>query len=184
MSNKVITRLNKFQGLTDILVQIEDFLDGLDLYVFENWIEGEIARGPYVNRYWVDLDLLYPAELMPDPQGGLRLTKHGVKVYYKKVKQKVPVEVKSRDDYRDDRAGKPKIEEKDAWLVSLSIPRKFIEELDDDDLELHDEDVNIDSISDARDEQVDVTDAYDEGATEDTPDDAESDKAGDENEAN
>ena len=154
-------RLHKHTSLTDILIQIEDFFDGLDLYVFKNWFNGEIHRGPEIRRYWVDVSLLYAYDEMPDPQGGIRLIKHGAKVKFEKSLKEVSLPIESSSDYRDNKRGKPKIDEEPIWIVHISIPRKFIEELDDDDLELYDEDdVNTDDVSDARDENIEDADGF------------------------
>jgi len=155
-------RLHKHANLTDILIQIEDFFDGLDLYVFKNWFKGEIHKGPEIRRYWVDITLLYKYEDMPDPQGGVRLNKHGAKVHFTKELKEKALEIETQEDYRKDEKGKPNIDEEPVWLVHVSIPRKFIEELDDDDLELYDDDseVDTDNVSDARDENIDQEDAY------------------------
>ena len=67
-----------------ILLEIEGMLDKLDMYVFENWIEGEIVDGPNVSKYWIDLTLMYKREQMPDPEAITRLTEHNIKVFYKK----------------------------------------------------------------------------------------------------
>lgn len=173
-------RLHKHTNLTDILIQIEDFFDGLDLYVFKNWFNGEIFKGPEIRRYWVDLTLLYPYEEMPDPQGAVRLQKHGADVYFEKELRETTLDIDSSSDYRENRKGKPKVVEEPVWLVHISIPRKFIEELDDDDLELYDDDVNTDDVSDARDENIDQEDAYQDGAEEgDDTDAAEADDSAD-----
>ncbi len=174
-------RLHKHTNLTDILIQIEDFFDGLDLYVFANWFKGEIHKGPEIRRYWVDITLLYPYEDMPDPQGGIRLLKHGAKVAFRKELREKALEIESQEDYRAERRGKPQIAEEPVWLVEVSIPRKFIEELDDDDLELiDDESVDTENVSDARDENIDQEDAYQEGDGEedsaDSADDADSEE--------
>lgn len=186
MDPKHAKRLHKHTNLTDILIQIEDFFDGLDLYVFKNWFLGEIHKGPEIRRYWVDVTLLYEYENMPDPQGAVRLVKHGAKVHFEKELKEIALAIDSADDYRQNKKGKPKLAEKPVWLVNISIPRKFIEELDDDDLELYDDDINTDDVSDARDENIDQEDAYqdggdDEGADADVEDtDAEADDSGDE----
>lgn len=163
MESKHAKRLHKHANLTDILIQFEDFLDGLDLYVFKNWFEGEIHEGPEIRRYWVDVTLIYDYNKMPDPQGGIRLTKHGAKVRFEKGKREVAVDIKDPSDYRPGRPGKPKMEIEEVWLIHISVPRKFISELDDDDLELFDDDVNIEDVSDARDESIDEEDAYMDG---------------------
>lgn len=172
MDPKHAKRLHKHTNLTDILIQIEDFFDGLDLYVFANWFEGEIFKGPEIRRYWVDLTLIYPYQMMPDPQGAVRLTKHGVKVKFKKELEEVTLPIEGADDYKPNQRGKPKTDQTPIWLIEISIPRKFIEELDDDDLEIYDEDdVNTENVSDARDENIDDEDGFkseDGNAEEDT----------------
>ena len=168
-------RLHKHTNLTDILINIEDFFDGLDLYVFANWFEGEVHKGPEIRRYWVDITLLYEYEQMPDPQGAVRLQKHGADVYFEKELREKALSIDSQDDYREGQKGKPKTVEEPVWLVHISIPRKFIEELDDDDLELYDDNINTDDVSDARDENIDQEDAYQDGS--DDAEDAEAEEA-------
>jgi hypothetical protein len=170
MDPKHASRLHKHANLTDILIQIEDFLDGLDLYVFKNWFLGEIFKGPEIRRYWVDITLLYEYEDMPDPQGGIRLIKHGASVRFEKQLKEVALPIDSADDFRENKKGKPKMAEKPVWLVHISIPRKFIEELDDDDLQLYDDDVDSENVSDARDENIDKEDAYQDGSDDDADD--------------
>jgi hypothetical protein len=161
MSNpQLFKRLSDSDSLTDVLIQMEDFLDSLDIYVFKNWFEGEIAQGPDIRRYWVSMTLKYAYEEMPDPAGAERLIRHGVKVNYRRSKEEAPVEVKSAQDMQPN--NKPKMEKLDIWLVDVQIPRRFIEELDDSDLELHadDELVDPEDVSDARDENIDDEDAF------------------------
>lgn len=170
---QLFKRLTDSDSLTDVLIQMEDFLDSMDIYVFKNWFEGEIVQGPDIRRYWVSMILKYEYEQMPDPSGGLRLLKHGVKVIYKKALEEQPREVKSEDDLDQD--NKPKMEEVPIWLVEIQIPRRFIEELDDSDLEMHtdDEVVDVEDVSDARDENIDDEDAF-------TDDNGEEDEGTDE----
>jgi len=155
----LLKRLNDSASLTDVLIQMEDFLDSMDIYVFKNWFDGVVVEGPIIKRYWVSMILEYDYENMPDPSGGLRLIKHGAKVIFRKADREEPVELESPDDYRAERRGKPKMTSRQVWHVEIIIPRKFIEELDDDDLELYDQDVDTESVSDARDEDIDAGDA-------------------------
>lgn len=161
METKDVKRLHQHTSLTDILIQIEDFLDNLDMYVFRNWLEGEVFEGPNIKRYWVDLTLKYHYEDMPDPQGALRLLKHGVKVVYRKAEEEIPIPITNPGDYRPGEPGKPRMTTEKVWLIDISIPRKFIEELDDADLEtFDDEEVNTDGVSDARDDNIDQDDMF------------------------
>lgn len=152
-----LKRLQRSDSLLDVLIQVEDVLDSMDMYAFKNWFEGEVVDGPHVSRYWVTVTLKYPYKKMPDPQGGMRLVFHGAKVFYQKAEEEKPIEVKSPSDVDED--GHPKMEKKKIWLVTLKIPRRFIDELDDSEIEAYDdelEDINVDvdDVSDARDEGV------------------------------
>jgi hypothetical protein len=174
--NDFFKRLTDSTSLTDVLIQMEDFLDGLDLYVFKNWFEGEVVEGPIVSRYWTKMTLKYAYKEMPDPSGGERLIKHGAKVFFSKAKEETPRELESPSDYRPGRPGKPALDELDIWLVEIHIPRRFIEELDDDDLAMYqdEDDINMDHVSDARDEDIDDTDAITDNDP-DAPSEAEED---------
>lgn len=169
---QLFKRLSDSTSLTDVLVQMEDFIDSLDLYVFKNWFQGEIVDGPEIRRYWVSMTLKYAYEEMPDPAGAERLMRHGVKVSYRKAKEEEATEVESPDDLNPNR--KPKMEKQDIWLIEIQIPRRFIEELDDSDLEMHvdDEIVDVEDVSDARDENIDDADAF----TKDGPESEESEE--------
>lgn len=171
---QLFKRLSDSTSLTDVLIQMEDFMDSLDLYVFKNWFEGEIVDGPEIRRYWVSMTLQYAYEEMPDPAGAERLMRHGVRVSYRKAKNEESVEVESEDDMLPN--NKPKMEQNDIWLVVIQIPRRFIEELDDSDLEMHvnDEVVDVEDVSDARDENIDDKDAFtQEGSDGEDPDSEE-----------
>ena len=163
VDNSFFTRLRDSESLTDVLIQMEDFLDSLDLYVFKNWIDGEVVEGPEITRYWTKMVLKYNYEDMPDPNGGLRLLDKGAKVFYTKAKEEQAREIKDPSDYRPDQHGKPVMDMVDIWLVEIHIPRRFIEELDDDDLEFAADaaDISLDQISDARDEDIDGETALD-----------------------
>lgn len=178
-SPQLFKRLSDSDSLTDVLIQMEDFMDSLDLYVFKNWFEGEIVQGPDIRRYWVSMILKYPYEEMPDPAGAERLIKHGVKVVYRRSSQEEPVDVETPDDLLSN--NKPRMELKKIWLIEIQIPRRFIEELDDSDLELHadDELVDVEDVSDARDENIDDTEAFTkDGNTDDAEEADESDDTG------
>ena len=57
-----------------ILKDFERVLDELDLYVYENWEDGELVEGPIVNRYTVECSFMWPYEKMPNIQFGLLLS--------------------------------------------------------------------------------------------------------------
>jgi len=134
--NDELGTIFKSKTLLTILLEIEGMLDKLDMYVFENWIEGEIVEGPNVSKYWIDLTLMYKLEQMPDPEAITRLTEHNIKVFYKKDVLEQPKKITKPEDLEtDDDPGSPtynkrraKTETVPIWLVKLEIPRQFIDE--------------------------------------------------------
>jgi hypothetical protein len=173
MTDKTIKRLTDSSNLIDVLVQIENFFDSLDLYVFKNWLEGEVVQGPNIQRYWVEIVLRYNYREMPDPQGGLRLLKHNARIRYEMKTETVAEKPKVNTTNADNKEEKLETKEEKYWLVHVRIPRRHIEELYDDDLELYDDDVedtNIDAASDARDEDIDSSNAFKEENNEENPD--------------
>lgn len=133
--NQAVERVSGSSSLTDILIKVEDFFDSLDLYVFKNWLDGEIVDGPVVSRYWVNITLQYDYKDMPDPKGGMRLLTRGCKVYFWKAKKEEARDIETQSDYRDDgRHSKPIMEQKEIWLVEIHIPRRFINDIDATDI--------------------------------------------------
>jgi hypothetical protein len=145
---QVIARLSDNTDLVDVMIAIEDYLDSNDLYTFKNWINGEIVAGPFVKKYWVKVTLKWPHNEMPDPSGGLRLLKHGTKIAYKLSHEEVPVEVKSQNDYQPG-TKKPRMKKEKIWLVELTIPRRFVESINKETMDLYDEEVDLDTADEA-----------------------------------
>ena len=145
-SKDAIQRLYDQDNLLDILIEFEAVLDSLDLYTFKNWFEGEIASGPWLRRYWVEVTLIYKHEEMPDPSGAMRLLKHGARVSYELAEETVPVEIESPEDI-DQQTQKAKTEEIKAWLIHVKIPRRFIEDME----------TGIIHLDDQEEEEIDLT---------------------------
>lgn len=141
-STNVINKLDSSSSLLDIMISVEDYLDSLDLFVFDNWIDGEIVDGPNVSRYWIRFSVKYPYKDMPDPQGGLRLLKYGSKISFERATEKVPTDVKSVDDL-DPETRRPKMIKKPIWIVHFKIPRRFIEDLDISNLDIFNDDNDV-----------------------------------------
>ena len=87
---KLIKRLSDSSDLVDLAISIEDYLDTNNIYVFKNWIDGELVDGPYVEPYWIRVSFKWPYDKMPDPTGGLRLTQHGTKIFFRIAHENVP----------------------------------------------------------------------------------------------
>lgn len=143
-----ILRLTKSEDLIDILIDIENYFDSNNLYAFKNWIKGEVVGGPFVKKYWIKVVLKYPYKDMPDPDGGLRLLKHGTKIHFGIALEKYPIEVKSESDFEPG-TKKPKMKNKKVWLITFLIPRKFVQNLDSKIMDMYDEEVDMDTVEDA-----------------------------------
>lgn len=130
----VVRRIKENDSLLKILIQIEDFLDSLDLYAFKNWIEGEIVAGPNVGRYWISIVLKYPYNLMPDPRGGMRMVNRDVRVHFRTSFELVPLPMNEPTDYPDaypQVEWQPRLDRSRIWLITLDIPRRFIDDIQD-----------------------------------------------------
>ena len=125
-SERTFRELNS-RNMQATLIQIEDFFDSNNLYAFNKWFEGLVWDGPNVDRYWIELTLQYPFELMPEPRAMLRFGEMGVTYDFEQTTVKVPIKVKNPNDL-DPMTRKPKEEEKKIWLVTIRIPRHLSED--------------------------------------------------------
>lgn len=148
LRNELISSYYDNSVLLNTSLSVDKFFDEVAmLYVYPNWYDGEVIAGPSVKRYWVTMILKFDHKKMPDPDGGMVLVKLGCKVFYKKFKQKVEVEVKDKGDL--DSRGRPKTKIEPCWLVKIVIPKKFLKDEKLDDLELDNEDVDVEDIQDS-----------------------------------
>lgn len=162
----IIDTIENTPHLLDILLEIEDLLDSLDMYVFKNWIEGELIIGPIIKRYWVDVSFKYPYEKMPDPEGAKRLVKRGIKVEYIKKEQEISTPCDRSFDYnpsspsfnREEEIAKLKFEE--VWIIKLTIPRKLVADINDGSTDYYEDDVDMDDVESAIDMGVDTETEY------------------------
>ena len=141
MANNLLQQIQDSKNLIDILIVWEDFLDNNDLYAFDNWLKGEIVEGPVMKRYWVSATIKYDFYDMPDPRGALRLVNSGAIVKFKEAKQEYyPDPVDVRQGLGPD-TGYPEIgkKQKKAWLVTIELPRRFLEDVMDSAALLYDE---------------------------------------------
>lgn len=163
-----IEKLFKQKTLLDIAIEIEKFFDFMNLYVYPNWFLGELVDGPNVGRYWITLTLKYDYKKMPDPMGARILHDVGVIVNYKKDVEMEPIKIEGPEDFRPN-SKKPKLMPKDIWYVEMRIPRRFVDDIDYNDLEDVDDEVDVDDVTDATDHGLDAEDATKTGAQEETP---------------
>lgn len=127
-SSDLIHKITDNEGLIDILVDIEDYLDSNYLYAYKNWISGTVVDGPIIKRYWIIIVLQYEYDQMPDPSGATRLLPHGTKIRYRTAFEQRSVEVKSPSDYQPG-THKPRMKKHKVWLVEIRIPRRMIKNI-------------------------------------------------------
>lgn len=115
-------------NVLDLLMEFERTMDNADLYAYKNWMEGEIVDGPNIDRYWVTVEFMFPHSMMPDPMGGMRLTKLGCKVSYRKDSFEAPVTITGRGSYADASRKTAKLKTHNVWIVSIQMPKRFLDE--------------------------------------------------------
>lgn len=111
-----------------VLKDFERVLDELDLYVYKNWEEGELAEGPKIDRHWVTCSFMWPEDQMPDPMGGKRLLDYDCKVRYKKSYLIKPRKIENPDDIRPG-TKKGKLDRMPIWIVEIQMPKKLIADI-------------------------------------------------------
>ena len=108
-----------------ILKDFERVIDELDVYVFKNWIDGELASGPDVERHWVTCEFMWDYDKMPDPDGGKRLLDYDCTVQYIQTEITEPRPIRKPEDLRPG-TKKGKLDSRPVWLVRISIPKSLI----------------------------------------------------------
>lgn len=111
-----------------VLKDFERVLDELDVYVYDNWEDGEIVAGPKIKRHWVTCSFMWPRKQMPDPMGGKRLLDYDCKVTFKKDYIIEPRRIKNPDDIRPG-TKKGKLDKKPIWIVEIMMPKKLIADI-------------------------------------------------------
>jgi hypothetical protein len=125
---KTIENLTTSDDSFKILKDFERVIDDLDLYVYKHWADGELVAGPEVHRHAVTCKFMWPREDMPDPVGAARLLDYGCKVTYQKQDLLVPRKVFKPGDFRPG-TKKGKIDAHPIWVVSITMPKKLMQDI-------------------------------------------------------
>jgi hypothetical protein len=148
---------NLLQNIKDIylsdsnletLLDYERVLDEMDLYTFKNWRKGELIEGPIYEKYFVTCKWKYNYREMPDPAGGVRLLNYGCEIFYELDSFEYPIEVKSPDDFKPG-TKVPKLVSRPVWIVSITIPKKLMSEIQKGSVELENETLDQEEIESA-----------------------------------
>lgn len=111
-----------------VLKDFERVLDEVDLYVYENWFDGELASGPDIDRHWVTCRFFWPKEKMPDPDGGKRLLDYDCHVRYVKSHMIKPRKIREPGDMRPG-THKGKLDREPIWIVEIQMPKGLIADI-------------------------------------------------------
>lgn len=125
---KNLQTLSENNSAFKVLKDFERVLDELDMYVFENWKEGELVAGPKVNRHTVECSFMWPRNLPPNFDGAKRLDDYGCKVTFLQENILIPRKIKDPDDYRPG-TKKGKIDAHPIWLVKIEMPKKLMQDV-------------------------------------------------------
>lgn len=140
-NTETVQRLFDDSSLLDILLGVEEYFDNADLYVFSNWIDGEIVEGPVVSKYWVEVTLKYDMDKMPDPRGAYLFENQGTKIMVRQdVERVIPKYAKDMDDL-DIESGKVKEEKVPVILIKFVIPRRLVDVASVEEYKLLDDDM-------------------------------------------
>ena len=160
--NEIMALLKRVSGQEtslQLLMEFEKTIDNANLYAYAHWLDGELVDGPVIDRYWFTTTWMYPKNRMPDPDGSLRLIKYGCKVYFGEDTYLDPTKVKGPEDIADAQSKKAKIKKHPVWLVTIKMPRRFVDEAQEAMLHLEDDEIDMDDIKAAGDENLDFEDA-------------------------
>lgn len=127
----IITNIETIYGSNNSLNILKDFervVDELDLYVFDNWIDGELVAGPIESKYFVECTFMWDYEKMPDPAGAKRLSDYGCKVQFAESHFHYVRKIRKPEDIRPG-TKKGKIDRKEVWLVKILMPKKLMADI-------------------------------------------------------
>ncbi len=151
-----LVNISKGNDILSMLIEFERTLDNAEIFAYKNWILGELVEGPIISRYWFKVVFMFPYNMMPDPNAGLRLTKLGAKVNFREGVFKKPVKVNGPQDWVDPQTKRAKMAEHEIWLVTIELPMKYINrglEQTDDIIQRDIEDTNAE-LADAFDNEI------------------------------
>lgn len=111
-----------------VLKDFERVLDQLDIYVFQNWEDGELLAGPEIGRYMITCKFMWPKKHMPDPTGAERLLDYGCKIFYEKKHILIPRKINKPADFRPG-TKKGKLDAHPIWVLTIMMPKKLMQDI-------------------------------------------------------
>jgi hypothetical protein len=123
----VIKNIESIYESNSSLAALKDFervLAETNMYVYDNWEQGEIAYGPKIDRHWITTGFMWPRDQMPDPMAAKRLMDLGCKVKYQKTHIIEARKIRKPDDIRPN-SKKGHLDAKPIWVVEITMPKKL-----------------------------------------------------------
>lgn len=142
------------------LLDFERVLDDADLYAYKNWKLGELVEGPNIKKYIVSATFMWPDNLMPDPRGARRLLNFGCKVNAKKTSIKIPIKIKSSNDFING-THYPRLVDKSVWIFEITIPKSLMNEIREGTVDIAGESIELDDLESAYEKDYDTADVKD-----------------------
>jgi len=112
----------------NLLKDFERVIDELDVYVYENWIDGELVSGPHESRYFIECTFMWPYKKMPEPLGGKHLLEYGCQVEFAESQLAKVRKIREPDDIRPG-TKKGKIDFEPVWMVKITMPKKLMNDI-------------------------------------------------------
>ena len=128
----IIANIEQIYGSNNslnILKNFERVLDELDIYAFDNWIDGELVSGPHESKYFIECTFMWDKDKMPEPKGGMRLLEYGCKVQIGESQIARVRKIRTPDDIRPG-TKKGKIDHDDIWMVKIKMPKRLMYNID------------------------------------------------------
>jgi hypothetical protein len=127
----IIQNIEQIYGSNNSLNLLKDFervIDELDVYVYDNWMDGELVSGPKESRYFIECTFMWPKEKMPEPRGGMVLIDYGCKVEFAESKLAKVRKIQKPEDIRPG-TKKGKIDIEEIWMVKITMPKKLMHDI-------------------------------------------------------
>jgi hypothetical protein len=136
------------------LLDFERIIDELDIYVFDHWKHGELVEGPKYEKYFVTCTFMWPYKTKPDTRGAERLADYGCVVKYKRDVLSYPMKLKTPNDFQPG-TKMPKMAKAPIWLVTITVPKKLMQDIHQGSLELENENLNSEDIEQSYEQGLD-----------------------------
>lgn len=126
---RLLNNIDRVYNSTTSLQILKDFervLDEyFDIYVYDNWDNGELLQGPMASKYWVTCYFMWPDKKRPDEAAIKRLRSNKVLVKTGTSYFVTPKKIKHTDDVRPG-TKKGKLLREKIYIVGIKMPKSLM----------------------------------------------------------